>query len=89
MERWQETWTRHSSYNILGTQLFADGGKYDGDWKDDKKAGKGTFSSNCIGTYIFSNRGRYEGEMADGVVNGQGNPICNPRFLLFSERREV
>lgn len=25
----------------LGTQFFADGGKYDGDWKDDKKSGKG------------------------------------------------
>jgi len=30
------------SFYTLGTQYFADGGKYDGEWKDDKKSGKGT-----------------------------------------------
>lgn len=71
-----------SSY-ILGTQYFADGGKYDGEWRDDKKSGKGT-SFTHLGLYIFSNRERYEGEIEDGIVHGKGNEGGECRFVLLS-----
>jgi hypothetical protein len=38
--------------------------KYDGEWKDEKKNGKGV--------YKFANGGKYEGEWKDGNKHGKG-----------------
>ena len=48
-----------------GTMTYSNGAnKYEGDWKDDKKNGQGT--------YIFPDGEKYEGEFNDDNFNGQG-----------------
>ena len=72
--------------NCWGTFADADGNKYVGEWKNDKKNGRGTdFYSNGDkfvgefkndnkhrGTYTFLNGGEYDGEFMDGQPNGRG-----------------
>lgn len=41
-----------------------DGCKYDGDWKDDVRHGKGTFE--------YTNGDKYEGDWADDIQHGKG-----------------
>ena len=43
---------------------YANGNKYDGEWKDDKKNGRGV--------YTFANGNKYDGEWKDGDFNGRG-----------------
>ena len=50
--------------NCFGTFFFSDGGKYVGEWKDDKKHGQGT--------YTFADGDKYVGEYIDGKKHGQG-----------------
>ena len=49
---------------------MANGNKYDGDWKDDKKHGKGV--------YNFNNGDEYDGDWKDGKVHGKGVLIYGP-----------
>ena len=53
------TWT-----NCYGTDTFASGSKYVGEFKDDRYNGQGTW------TYV--NGDKYVGEFKDGKYNGQG-----------------
>lgn len=41
-----------------------DGCKYDGDWKDDVRHGKGVFE--------YTNGDKYEGDWADDIQHGKG-----------------
>ena len=50
--------------NCFGTFFFSDGGKYVGEWKDDKKHGQGT--------YTFADGDKYVGEFKDEKYHGQG-----------------
>ena len=50
--------------NCFGTYTFANGDKYVGEWKDDKKYGQGT--------YTFANGDKYVGEWKDDKRHGQG-----------------
>ena len=47
-----------------GTETWADGGKYVGQYKDDKKHGEGT--------HTFANGDRYVGQHKDGEKHGRG-----------------
>ena len=50
--------------NCFGALTDADGRKYVGEWRDDKRHGRGTF------TYISGDK--YVGEYSDGERRGQG-----------------
>ena len=50
--------------NCFGTYTFADGVKYVGEWKDNKRHGQGTFTSPDAGKYV--------GEFKDNKFHGQG-----------------
>ena len=74
-----------------GVYYYQNGDKYDGQWKDDKKEGKGYFFyketgevykgnfsndlPNGIGIYYFKNGDRYEGSFKDGKKHGKGTII--------------
>ena len=73
--------------NGQGTYNYADGNKYVGEWKDDKKSGQGTFtfasgnkyvgewkdnSRNGQGTFTFASGNKYVGELMNGNFHGQG-----------------
>ncbi len=55
----QRTWT-----NCEGTYTWADGDKYVGEWRDDKKNGQGT--------YTYADGDKYVGEFRDDKKHGQG-----------------
>ena len=71
-----------------GICYYKNGDKYDGNFKDDKKEGKGSFFynekgeiyqgnfandyPNGIGKYFFKNGDRYEGMFKDGKMHGEG-----------------
>ena len=74
-------------HNCFGTFTWANGDKYVGEWKDNKKTGQGTFTTpdgdkyvgewkydkrTGQGTMIFSDGSKYVGEWKDGKSNGQG-----------------
>ena len=75
-----------------GICYYENGDKYDGNWKDNKKEGKGSFFYNekgeiykgnfCndlpngMGIYYFKNGDRYEGMFKDGKMHGEGTIIC-------------
>jgi hypothetical protein len=50
--------------NCFGTQTWADGDQYVGEWKDGKKHGQGT--------YTYANGNKYVGEVKDDKRHGQG-----------------
>jgi hypothetical protein len=73
--------------NCIGTYTTSDGGKFVGEFKDDKYNGQGTYTwpdgrkyvgewkddlANGQGTYTLPNGEKYVGENKDGLANGQG-----------------
>jgi hypothetical protein len=54
--------------NCYGTYTYADGNKYVGEFKDDKRNGQGT--------YTYANGDKYVGEHKDNKANGQGTYTC-------------
>jgi len=54
-----KTWT-----NCVGTKTYANGDKYVGEFKDNKRHGQGT--------YIDTSGNKYVGEWKDGKKHGQG-----------------
>lgn len=73
--------------NCLGEEIFTDGSKYVGEFKDNKWHGQGTYTrgdgaeyvgefkngrSNGQGTLYFPSGAKYVGEFKNGGFNGQG-----------------
>ena len=72
--------------NGQGTLTWTDGTKYEGEFKDEKMTGQGTFTHkeykyvgefkddllNGQGTLTFADGGKYVGEFKDDLFNGQG-----------------
>ena len=76
-----------SKHNCVGTETFADGGKYVGEFKDNKLNGQGTFTYPRGGKYVgewrgnnrhgqgtmtYANGNKYVGAFKDGKRHGQG-----------------
>ncbi len=74
-------------HNCFGIDTFASGNKYEGEYKDNKRSGQGTFTfangdkyvgeykdgnRNGLGTYTFSDGNKYVGEYKDSKRNGLG-----------------
>jgi hypothetical protein len=74
-------------HNCFGTYTWANGNKYVGEWRDDKRNGQGTATFadgdkyvgewkddnyNGEGTYTWANGNKYVGEYRDDKRNGQG-----------------
>lgn len=56
-----------------GVYFYADGDKYDGEWKDDKRHGKG------IVTYAAEDGSvaeKYDGDWFEGIVEKNSWPNC-------------
>ncbi len=73
--------------NCFGSYVFDSGGKYVGEWKDDKFSGQGAYRfpdgdtylgeykdnrRHGQGTYTFADGEKYVGEFKDGKYSGQG-----------------
>ena len=56
-------------HNCFGTYTFADGDKYVGEWRDDKKNGQGTYYYLADDEFKGD---KYVGEFRDNAFNGQG-----------------
>ena len=67
-----QTTTTSSWTNCVGTYIFPSGDKYEGEWRDGKRNGQGTFYSLADN----QNKGdKYEGNYKDGLRHGQGTYI--------------
>jgi len=55
--------------NCYGSFTWADGGKYVGEWKDNKRNGQGTFTWGAKSKWAGD---KYVGEHKNGLPNGQG-----------------
>ena len=63
-----------------GIKVFADGSRYEGQWKDGQKHGKGK--------YIYADGELYEGQWYQGKAHGEGTNVSKqsaPGALLDSE----
>jgi len=49
---------------LIGTYIHEDGSKYEGEFVNGKREGKGV--------YYFSNKDKYDGEWKAGKMNGHG-----------------
>ncbi|MDB4046453.1 trypsin-like peptidase domain-containing protein, partial [Amylibacter sp.] len=74
-------------HNCFGTHTWDDGGKYIGEWQNDKTHGQGTYTwasgnkyvgewqnnkKNGQGTFIWVDGDKYVGDIKNGKWNGQG-----------------
>ena len=77
----------NGKFSGQGTQIYAVGDKYIGEWKESKRSGRGTYyfkngniyigewregSYNGQGTLTFANGEKYVGEWKNSKINGQG-----------------
>ncbi len=69
MERGQATWAwlGESDLNV-GTETWPDGAKYEGDYVEGKKQGRGTFK--------WADGSCYSGEFYDNNIHGYGGHSC-------------
>ena len=54
---------QHGKRHGYGVYTYADGGRFEGEWIDDKVHGRGVS--------VYASGNRYEGEWVDGKINGQ------------------
>ena len=67
--------------NCFGPYTDADGNKYVGEWKDDKRHGQGTST--------FADGDQYVGEFKDGEVHGHGTYLFGPNAGDFAGDKYV
>ena len=67
--------------NCFGPYTDADGNKYVGEWKDDKRHGQGTST--------FADGDQYVGEFKDGEVHGHGTYLFGPNAGEFAGDKYV
>ena len=57
---------------IKGTMIYTNGAKYEGQWRNDKKNGKGIFTSSHYFNCKYKVGMKYEGEFKDDKFDGYG-----------------
>ena len=57
---------------MIGTYYGSDGMKYIGDWKNDKRIGKGNIVKLKLGKCNYTSDARYEGQWDDTKSHGKG-----------------
>ena len=57
---------------IKGTMIYSNGAKYEGQWRNDKKNGKGIFTSSHYFNCKYKVGMKYEGEFKDDKFDGHG-----------------
>ena len=57
---------------IKGTMIYSNGAKYEGQWRNDKKNGKGIFTSSHYFNCKYKVGMKYEGEFKDDKFDGYG-----------------
>lgn len=62
---------------VVGTFLSNKGDKYVGDWKDDKKDGKGKRLFKCLGVLETAEGDKYDGDWSNDKRNGEGDLDCD------------
>jgi len=70
-----------SSY--IAVYKYANGDKYEGDWKDEMRNGLGKIAEHIIGTYTTASGGRYEGQWDDDMTSGRGRFLNYHRQILL------
>jgi len=58
---------------------YSNNDEYDGNWKNDKREGKGNFNVTNIGIQIYSNGDKYEGDWINDKRSGKGNYVNHRR----------
>lgn len=56
----------------IGVFYYNNGRRYEGDWKDGKRNGKGNLQSKSIGILYFNNGNWYDGEWKSNNRDGLG-----------------
>ena len=59
-------------FNIIGIYYYADGNRYDGEWSNNEKKGRGNLNL-LVGILYYIDGGRYEGEWKNNKKFGKGN----------------
>lgn len=57
--------------NNIGVFVYNNGAKYDGDWENGKRSGKGN-DFLMLGIYHYSNGDKYQGDFVNDKKNGIG-----------------
>jgi len=52
---------------------YASKDRYEGNWRNDKKNGRGKEEYDLIGVYLYKNEDKYEGEWVDDKKTGRGD----------------
>jgi hypothetical protein len=61
-----------SSAKLLGTFNYATKARYEGQWTDSMKDGKGNALKSIIGVYYYPNGDKLEGEWKKNRLDGKG-----------------
>lgn len=64
-----------SKSDEIGTMEYPNGEKYEGDWKDGKRNGKGILCLNLLGTYFLNNGDKYDADWVDDVPSDKSKMI--------------
>jgi hypothetical protein len=57
--------------------IYSNGDKYEGEWKNDTKDGKGKEIKKLVGTYTYSNGDKYDGDWDKNKKSGKGSFFLN------------
>eukprot|EP00826_Nyctotherus_ovalis_P038780 TRINITY_DN3654_c0_g1_i3.p1 TRINITY_DN3654_c0_g1~~TRINITY_DN3654_c0_g1_i3.p1 ORF type:complete len:180 (-),score=4.65 TRINITY_DN3654_c0_g1_i3:798-1337(-) len=75
LEERKDVRERYWGIEEIGVYLYADGSKYEGEFRDNMRNGFGTLMGNCEGTYYFTNGNAYVGEWKDEKREGKGMDV--------------
>lgn len=75
---------RKSARSSVDLCYFENGDKYDGEWKNNKREGRGEFGVGRVGTQSFAVGTRYEGDWANDKMTGRGKLFTTLGTCMYS-----